>query len=523
VLGPGPKGDAVAGPFNLGWHPVEPGPGPRSKLLDDPPRAGAAGLVSAYRQWRADVEADEARLLQAHLSGPVWHPVRLPDDVHVVPVYGGTAEAVEQLVTTMVTSGLESGMASCRVVNLSGWDLTGGLRRQMGKAQKNRAQFEQVSARGSTVNLFGNPDASELLALLVAALRVSSERSAGRQSQEERQELERVVRLLRGPVSLERVIDAVDVALGSTVNQWSLTVDEVRDLQDYFGSVISQRRASQDRLSDLHVNLHALRGFAKSPRMAPDVVGSGRLSIRWFDVGSGRSSDELELGRQLVARAVLQTFTTPGPEELLVVVGAERLSDEVSDDMVSSAQRLGKRLMLLYTKMTDAASRTLGYAGSSFAVFLRLPHHQDAQTASEYVGREYKFVVNGISIAEGQTQDWSDAYGTSTSRGRSVSHSASRTSGFGAGAFAFSRQVGTSVTSSFDSSSSQTRTRGGGSSTTSTTSAGRVHEYVVEPEVFQKMPEELMLVVADDTVTVASCANDIRWSKQVSSHYLAIP
>lgn len=510
-------------PFNLGWHPIEPEPGPRSPLLDQPPAPTSGDLETAYSQWRAAVEADEARSWQAQLSGPLWYPVPLPGGVNVVPTYGGTAVAIEQLATTMVTSGLESGLAACHVLNLSGWNLAESLRVQMRGAQKNRAQFEQVSSKGSTVNLFGNPDITQVVALLVDALRTSDDRTAGRQNQQEQQELLKVVKLLQGKVTIERIIDAVDLALGAVAAPPSLTIDEVRDLQDFFASVVSQRRATQDRLSDLQLDLEALRGFSKSPGVRPDVIGAGKLSIRWYDVVSGHSTQDVELGRQLIARAVLQTFKRPGAQELLVVIGAERLSDEVRDEMVNTAQASGKRVALMYTQINDAGQRMLGYAGSSVALFLKMPNPQDATVASEFLGREYKFVVNGISIAEGQTQDWSSSYGSSTSQGRSTSSTSSRNNSWGGGGFSFGRTVGSTVTNSFERGSSQTQTTGGSKSTTTTTSSGRVHEYVVEPEIFQQMPDDMMMIVAKDTVVVASCHNQLRWSKQISNNYLAIP
>lgn len=481
------------------------------------------GLEQAHQQWRAAVEADEARLRQAQLSGPLWHPVPLPDPARVIPVYGGTAAAIEQVVTTLATSGMEAGLDVTRVVNLTGWDLTGSLRQQMGRARRNRVQFERVGAGQSTVDLFGNPDPRQLVALLVDALRISADRGAGRQAQQERQELERVVSLLRGRLDLGRIIDAVDVALGAAGAPSSLSPDEIRDLQDHFASVVSQRRTSEARLADLHLDLEALRGFTRSRGAAVDAVGAGRLAVRWFDVASGSSTDEIELARELLARAVLQTFTRPGAEELLVVVGAERLSDEVRDEMVSAAQRLRKILVLHYTQITDAGRRMLGYAGSSVALFLKMPNPADAVAAADYLGREYRFVVNAISIAEGQTQDWSNAYGTSTSQGRSHSRTSTTSSGYGGGAFNFSRSVGSTVSSSFERGTSQTQTQGGSRSTTSTTSAGRVHEYVLEPEVFQQMPDDVMLVIGDGTATVASCQNDLRWSRQVSSRHIAVP
>lgn len=37
------------------------------------------------------------------------------------------------------------------------------------------------------------------------------------------------------------------------------------------------------------------------------------------------------------------------------------------------------------------------------------------------------------------------------------------------------------------------------------------------------MPDDMMMIVAKDTVMVASCHNQLRWSKQTSNSYLAIP
>lgn len=509
-------------PLNLGWHPIEPEVGPRSSLLDHPPAPDGGNLESDYRRWRLAVEADEAALRQTQLAGPLWHPVALPNHVNVIPIYGGTAEAIEQVATTLVTSGLESGLDACHVLNLSGWGLTTSLRDQMKVASKNRAQFEEISSKGSTVNLFGNPDVGQLVALLVDALRTSEDRPTGRQSQQEQQELIKVVKLLQGNVTIERIIDAVDIALGADGSATALTIAEVRTLQDFFASVVSQRRATQDRLSDLHLDLKALRGFAKAPGVSPDIIGAGKLSVRWYDVMPGNSSQEVELGRQLIARAVLQTFKRLGAKELLVVIGAERLSDEVRDELVNVAQATGKRVALMYSQINDAGQRMLGYAGSSVALFLKMPNSQDATVASEYLGREYKFVVNGISIAEGQTQDWSNSYGSSSSQGRTSSTTSSQNNGWGAGGFNFSRTVGSTVARSFERGTSQTQSSGGSTSTTSTTSSGRVQEYVVEPEIFQQMPDDMTMVIATDTVMLVSCQNQLRWSKQTSKSSLAI-
>ena len=411
---------------------------------------------------------------------------------------------------------METGATISRVVNLSGWDLSASLQAQMQRARKNKARFDQVSATGSTIDLFASTRSRDLVGLLVGALRSSPDRGAARHTQQERQELERVVRLLDEPISLDRIIAAVDVALGAGAAPALLARKEARDLQDLFSAVVSQRRSTQDRLADLHVDLEAIRSFRKSSTHAGLVLGSGRTTLRWYDVASGTSAEEVELGRQLLARAVQQSFGAVGSEELLVIIAAERLADEVRDEMLDAAQRLRKRVALVYTQIGDAGQRMLGHGGSSLAVFLRLPNPRDAGEAAEFIGREHKFVVNGISIAEGETQDWNRSYGTSTSQGTSRGTSHTRSNGLQGSAFSFSSAVGSSVSRSFEQGTSTSTGSGGSKSATATTSAGRVHELVIQPEVFQQIPDDLMLVVNNGTATIASCANTIRWSGQVS-------
>jgi hypothetical protein len=54
-------------------------------------------------------------------------------------------------------------------------------------------------------------------------------------------------------------------------------------------------------------------------------------------------------------------------------------------------------------------------------------------------------------------------------------------------------------------------------------SAGRVHEYLVEPEVFQQLDEEMMFVVAGRTVLLASCRQALRGGPTTARDSLIIP
>lgn len=43
---------------------------------------------------------------------------------------------------------------------------------------------------------------------------------------------------------------------------------------------------------------------------------------------------------------------------------------------------------------------------------------------------------------------------------------------------------------------------------------------MIEPEVFQQMPDDLMMIASNGTVVVASCENKLRRSKQTSNQLI---
>lgn len=510
--------------LKVGWHPIDPGPRPESRLLDDPPIVDAADLVRAHAAWRAAVEQDERRLDALQAQQPVWHALPKPGPVRVVPVYGGTPRAIDQLVATLALSGVESGYGRVRVVNLLQWNVLSELRGQMQGAKRNSARFDVVSPNGSSVDLFARLAPDELAGLLVDVLRTTSDRQGRRDAVRDKQELLSITRLLDAPVTIARLRDAIDVALGgSPPAAASFSIQEGRALRDHHATVVSQRRGTADRLGDLHGDLSDLATFGASGAVRTEVLGAGEERIRAVEVRAGSSTDGLEQARELLSRAMAQAFSSPSREpEMLVFAGAELLADEVLDALTGAAEHLGKPLVLLFTQMTPAAERVLGYAGSTFALFLRLPNRADAMVAAEHLGREFKFVINGISIADGETSDWSEAYGTSSSTSTSRTTTSSSNRGYGGHALSFGRSVGTSVSKGFDSGTSTTSSTGGSRSSTTTTSAGRVQELVVEPEVFQQLEDEMMFVVSGKTVLLASCRHELRRGQGTAAGTLVV-
>ena len=500
----------------VGWQPVDPGPAPRSRLLDSPPVAAGAQLLVAHRQWRAAVEAEERQLAAAHVRRPVWFPVPV-GGTGVLPVFGGTPAAWGMLIVGLAASAVAAGCARIRVVNLTSRDLFDGLRDIARTPGGFALRGDTVSGAGSSVDLFGRLPASQLAALIVDACRTAPGRAGAVDATRAVEDILAVLRVLSGPATLPRLHAAIGVALGDRAQTAAvLSERERRALSDYHADVVSARQPIADRLADLQRDISGLMRFRHADAVAPERRGRASRTVRTFEVGPGLGTQDVELGRALLATSIARGFDEAvAGDDLLVVAGAEELAPEVLDRLTAAGHRPGKRLILLCGKIERQTQRLLGHAGAAVAVFLRLPNAADAQLAAEHLGREFTFVVNGVSIAEGKTASWTNAYSQSSSVTQTSGSSWQRH------LLVFARDFGRSVSTSFTTGSGTTTSVGGSTQRTQTTSLGRVHEYVVQPEIFQRLEESCMLIVDHRTVTWASCDTRISGSPLTATQPLA--
>jgi hypothetical protein len=501
----------------VGYQFRDPGSPPRSHILNLPPvPTKGRDLQQDMADWRSAVMQHEAQLATVHSTEPVWFPVYKAAHHHVVPVMGGTPSSWDSLITNLTIAAIDNQFDNVMIAKLSQWRVLESLRTIGKNATRANLRFDTVSASGSTSDLFTSPEPADLAGFIVDAIRVLSDAQGRRDSAREKADLVAVAALLDAPVSLAKLAAALDLALGalnpSTPSNLSKT--EERKLRDFHHNVVSQRRQTADRLDGLHADLRELQGYGRSPRKVPLQLGSGPVRVRSLEIDSAQAIHEYETARGLVSSLVAHWFAKDSTQatrrDLLIVAGADKLATEVLESLKDSAQQLGKQLVLLFAEITQAARRSIGAGGGDYAVFMRLPNADDAEVASRQFGKEFTFVVNGISIAEGKTQEWSSAYGRTSTSGNS------RTSNFGLG-------FGGSITRSFGYSNTDTETKGGGTSHVQTTNTSRVHEFRIEPEEFQHLEEHAMLVVEGKHVTYTSCDYRLRNGRNTSRQALALP
>jgi hypothetical protein len=483
-------------PLAIGWHIQDPGPPPRSPLLDTVPWSNdRSQLPALHDRWRRAVEADNRRLAAGHAKAKIWYPVVRPQNRPVVPFYGGSPATWAAAVGTITSSLVATGYARIRIINLSRHDI---LQRFF---QARRLHWSgisvMVSAAGSELDLFRSATVDDLAGLIVDVLRTTPDHQGRLDAGRDKQKLLEIAAMLGTPKTLERLSDAVGLALtGRARAGSSFTPAEQTALLDYHVVQVKQRRQLADSLDRLQHDLSMLRQFERDPARAGRVFGSGPRRVTGLAAEATASIADQELGRELLSRFVARQASrtasrTTGPEAVLVV-GADHLAPEVLNSLTGSAHRNGLQLLLFFERLTGPGEQLLGAAGSPFAVFLTLPNPDDAQKAAAFIGHEYTFVVNGYSVADGSSEEWS------TGRQVGTDQTTTRSWNYGQG-------FGSSVARGLSRSNSTTTTSGGGRSTTSTVSLGRVHEYVLEPEELMRLPDGAMLVIERDQAMLAFC------------------
>lgn len=298
------------------------------------------------------------------------------------------------------------------------------------------------------------------------------------------------------------------------VDTTSLTQQEYRALRDdsYFNDDV--RQAMTADLLDIE---HQLAAFSKLlPELQPTVASNGSLPTEAFGakddlcVVNVRSPAGLEdayaidLLFQLLLRSFRLAQHDQGRPTTFIVLGADRIGSRHLLDLARVALGMtrhgtadGTRIVYVFSDLSPSVQPLIGLEGGA-AAFMRLGSAESAEAACRFIGKQYTLTVTGLtegttysvthtsgdqdtqslsesttltkgdSTTHNRTDFWFDGPPPSTSRGTSMS-----------------RATGTSGTRSWG----VTRSLAEGRSTATSQSIQRVHEYRIEPERIQELPE----------------------------------
>jgi hypothetical protein len=479
-------------------------------------QAEHARLVSEWQRQRAAFDTQKR-----------WYGVPVPAGVDRVDVAGGTLSGWSAVLTMIAAERLATG-GEVTVIDLSGGAVAADLV-DLSIAAGGVDPAVWVLPRDlPRLDLAASLAADELADVLALSAGVAEERSSARELAVDSAILERVIGAIDrgGPVSLGRVAAALralvqvgdvraDVAAGL------LTEREAATIASLYGQGATDR-VVLERALGLEAQLRKLSEAGREPVDRP----RGRLRVIAVDQRASALSARL-LGSFVITTLTHLVGRLPaggGPaswRHTLVVLGAERLRDDVLDRLTDACETTRSGLVLAYRTVPAQVRQRIG-RGNAAVAFMRLGNAEEAKAASEQIGSEHRFVISqltetvGTSVTDTAGASYTSTVGDSASAAASVSDSASTSdsSGFsqagGAGVMPLgggrsrSGQAGTSLGTSESISltagiSTSTAwglstSRATGDSESLARSLQRSRELLVEPSELQRLPTTAMIV-----------------------------
>ena len=396
-----------------------------------------------------------------------WYAVPLPAGIDRVDVAGGTLTSWSALVTMAGAYGLAAG-GEMTVLDLSGGavatDLvtvasSGGVEPAVWVLPKDLPRLDLTAAL----------DAEALAEVLALSAGADDERSSGTDLAVATSILERVLAVLGDEISVGRVAAALRVLAEvgdprADLAAGLLTMRETSELSTLFG------QGAADRV----VLERALAMEAQIRKLAPaasELVRLPHSRLRVIALGKRVSAANAKVFGNFVVTALTHVLSGAveageGWQHTIIVLGAERLRDDVLDRLTDMCESSRTGLVLACQSMPPRVRQRIG-RGNAAVVFMRLGNAEDAKAASEQIGTEHRFVVSqltetvGTSVTDTAGVSYTSTVGDSVSLGTSLSASDSTSRG---------TSRGRSRESSFVPFASSSVSRGGESGTSSGTS-----------------------------------------------------
>ena len=445
---------------------------------------------TARGQWDTAIRRYQGALAQVErdrTTGPLFRPVRPYAEPARIDVLGGDPHRVgwRSLLTMLGTSALGAGQRVA-VLDLTGQDVAADL-------------LAVAGARGiGTVRVTLPYDADRVDLLAGLAPHQVGEALAyalsGRQDSDDRRYeraltvdvVRRVLGCLDGPASLARIAAGVHVLRQATPPDGLLSADEINRLAEHVGET---GRDESRHLRYLASQLTVLAA-AGTPGAPPPWPGAPLSVI----ATGGHTGDDKDLLDRMLAQLAVRQPTRYA--DLLAVFGADRLGAAVTAMLADHTRKAGIRLLLAVDQPQGEMEKTAGTGGT--VCVMKLYNHKDAAIAADFIGREHRFVLNGISLQVGRSfgDTGGDSFSAATNEG-----TGSKLGGLTPGR---TQNSGTSHTHGAQRGWSST------DSVNESWSRNRVHEFTVDPQQILGLAETVFFLVDNSGPTRRVVAVDSR-------------
>lgn len=438
--------------------------------------------LEAWLARRAAFEDQESR----RLAGlPQWISAPAPGHRRI-DVVGGNLWGWEAFLTVFGASALAS-RGPMVVLDLSGEQITGELARGA-VASGLDVDVQMLPAELADSDLLTDLDVPSLVDIFIESLHGGD----GKATRGERVLDARLLgalcdRLAAGGLTMPRIAAGARVLLNEPLAGEELSPAERADLADEVFSE-AYRTQSSGSLRVIEALADSLGDLGLRTRRRPSAdLRCVSMSTKWRS-GAGDFLADLVVawaGRQIAADAEVAT---------LVVAGADELAPRHLERLSDLCNRRRTRLVVMFRHLRETSFQMLG-AGP--VVFMNLGNPQEAARAADFIGREHRFEISGVTRTVGGDQTHGVADSDGGSEGVAQTEGRERGASTGGLLAAPSRSWGRSQSQTRSTSRDwgQTVTASNSQNWSDAESRTRVYEYAVEPRVLQQLPDYAMVLV----------------------------
>ena len=479
-------------------------------------QAEHARLVSRWQRRRSAFETQKR-----------WYGVPVPAGIDRVDVAGGTLSGWSALLTMVAAGRLATG-GEVTVIDLSGGAVAADLV-DLSIAAGGVDPAVWVLPRDlPRLDLAASLAPGELADVLALSVSVAEERSSPRELAVDSAILDRVIGALdeSGPISLGRLAAALRALAQVGDPRADVAAGLITERQAAKISALYGQRATDRVVLERALGIEAQLGKLAEAGREPAGQPRGRLRVIAVDQRASALSARL-LGSFVITTLTHLVGRLPaggGPaswRHTLIVLGAERLRDDVLDRLTDACETTRSGLVLAYRSVPPPVRQRIG-RGNAAVAFMRLGNAEEAKAASEQIGAEHRFVISqltetvGTSVTDTAGASYTSTVGDSASTASSTSDSSSTSDGSGysqaggggvtpfGGGRSRSGQTGTShgtsesvsLTEGISTSTAWgvSTSRATGDSESLARSLQRSRELLVEPSELQRLPTTAMIV-----------------------------
>lgn len=368
-------------------------------------------FLAVHAGWSDAILREEAAAQTKFEAAPRWYPIERLESARRLDVVGGSPAGWATLIRTGLAPLAMSG-SPMTVLDLSGRDLAAAL-----WADTHGVEAPRVVSLPSQIR-YADPLVTSTRPWDVVSVVTQSDSASDDVARRDIEVLiiRRVAAALGNRVTLPRLLAAMTALLapGSPRVLAELAVDERERLQDPdFLSMLG--RDGMTHLSRLSAVLETMLADAaydapptEPPQPLPCLPESGLAILAADRISDGETRRRLD--NLLAASLADRVDAGAGSRGLLVVLGADRLSRQVLEVLVTRSEDRGIKLILFFEHLRGEAKEILG-RGASDTVIMRLGNVDDATAAANFVGKQHRFVVSSITLQVGSQLGGSEGHG----------------------------------------------------------------------------------------------------------------